>query len=1455
MKKRIIYSFIMLLWSEVLMAVAIPEMPVWQQPALLKAEESNPCRVSVGKDWEGPLIYGTVYYTNDENVDAYGIYAVDAATGRMAAVNLEGHVNANGGGIYDNGLYRFVSFNEERNAAIYYEYRVSDWTFVKSEVLPDKSNLAFDEAYDPSTGNVYGCFSDEKAQRLLFGIIDHDTHQVTAINELDMAYFGVVATPDGIVYAIASDGNLYKIDKTTGARTFVGATGIMPKYNQTAVCDLHTGRVYWLACNTIGASGIYEIDLATGKASRINSFTRGNGFTGAIIAQMPYVNDAPDSVSDWAAVFDGASTAGTVSFTMPDKTVAGAELSGKINYNLMVGTKQYASGSAAPGQKVSIDVNHDEGLTQFTVLVSNEAGYGKPHRVMEYIGYDAPEAVSDLRTEVRNGNTAVLSWKAPARGQNGGFFDASGLSYKIIRNPGGTIISSGYKKTDIEHKLSVKEYAVYRFDIIPRSHGHEGPVTSSNYIAVGPAAAVPAVFPAGEKYVAQNATSGAGWLYDAEKEAYTIGGPTSSAHDMLITPYVDIDKAYAYRLTVSAALGEGTVPARLTLKAGEKLDLSSFKAESMSSPQVSGKVKADYESYIYLPESGIYHLGLAADGVNADAALSVYSVSISRGPDAGAPAMVEDLSVAGWQGGQRKADITFRTPAKDIAGKELSALSEVIIRRNGEQIGRISGKPGVVLTFTDTDVPYSGRTEYSVTAVNAKGEGIPATASAYIGEDIPGAPENIVISETAEGLEISWDAPSAGMNGAHVTTDLLRYIIVRSDNVVVADHVSETRFVDSSDFGIRQKYVAYAICAVSEAGNGAFAYSPMFLVGAAYDLPFEEEFTNGGLDYPFWAQEPNGGGDFKLSGGSGHDGSSGLAIFKPTEPGGSNSLVSGKIRMDESTTPALAYCFDATCGAATSLEVSVRLPDGSSTIIDEVDFATLKGLSGWRRRMVDLRGFMDYPYLRIAFRITSHDGSTGSAIDQIVVSDAFANDVEAKLMVPSVMEYNQNALAYVEVINCGYEPLTEDSYTIALFKDDTKVTTVSGTKSDAFETRGYEIEFTSDIFDDTFVMYARVEYPADQNKQNNTTEEIRVRVNQSTLPVPEALTGNVDNDDMVTLSWEAPDNGKFTAVVVDDDVENYSPFAISGIGEWTMIDVDGNRTFGISDGVGGFHAYPNAIDPKSFIVFNAPESGVEIYSINGTPTKWAPHSGDQMFVSFQASGSSSDDWMISPRLSGKAQTISFWTRSVDVSAYGAETYEVLWSAGGMETSDFILVDNGQCTAPDKWTKVSYDLPEGAVYFAIRATSMGGFALMVDDISYSPADYNGMKVKGYNVYCNKVRQNSEPIAACEFRNRIFADASEYAVSAVYDAGESRPTESLRLVSSGTANVGMAGVITVCALDRSIVVKNAAGENLEIFAPDGTLYFADANIAEHASVAAARGIYIVRVGDVTVKVIVK
>ena len=149
-------------------------------------------------------------------------------------------------------------------------------------------------------------------------------------------------------------------------------------------------------------------------------------------------------------------------------------------------------------------------------------------------------------------------------------------------------------------------------------------------------------------------------------------------------------------------------------------------------------------------------------------------------------------------------------------------------------------------------------------------------------------------------------------------------------------------------------------------------------------------------------------------------------------------------------------------------------------------------------------------------------------------------------------------------------------------------------------------------------------------------------------------------------------------------------------------------------------------------------------------------------------GYENDDWLISPELSGDEQTISFYARTASTSKRN-DYIQVRYSTTGTATSDFTLLPDGEIRLENGWTRYEYTLPAGTRYFAIRNNSEEGFAVLLDDITYTIAgDAPQVTLLGYDIYCDGELLNDEPISETTFTIDGAAPGN-YWVTAVYDAG--------------------------------------------------------------------------------------
>ena len=83
------------------------------------------------------------------------------------------------------------------------------------------------------------------------GIVDYPNKTRTTIGRLGHQYVALGMTKDNVLYGVAEDGNLYKINTLTAEEKLIGATGVRlmnsehKYYYQSGEIDQKTGVFYW----------------------------------------------------------------------------------------------------------------------------------------------------------------------------------------------------------------------------------------------------------------------------------------------------------------------------------------------------------------------------------------------------------------------------------------------------------------------------------------------------------------------------------------------------------------------------------------------------------------------------------------------------------------------------------------------------------------------------------------------------------------------------------------------------------------------------------------------------------------------------------------------------------------------------------------------------------------------------------------------------------------------------------------------------------------------------------------------------------------------------------------------------------------------------------------------------------------------------------------------------------
>lgn len=106
---------------------------------------------------------------------------------------------------------------------------------------------------------------------------------------------------------------------------------------------------------------------------------------------------------------------------------------------------------------------------------------------------------------------------------------------------------------------------------------------------------------------------------------------------------------------------------------------------------------------------------------------------------------------------------------------------------------------------------------------NAAGDGVYKEFAAYVGEDLPGAPQNVTLTTHGGNAEITWAAPAEGKHGGYFDNASVKYNVVRMpDNKVVVEGTTSLRATDAVSV---QRGYSYVVTAVNKKGVGASATS------------------------------------------------------------------------------------------------------------------------------------------------------------------------------------------------------------------------------------------------------------------------------------------------------------------------------------------------------------------------------------------------------------------------------------------------------------------------------------------------------------------------------------------------------------------------------------------------------------------------------------------------------
>lgn len=1039
---------------------------------------------------------------------------------------------------------------------------------------------------------------------------------------------------------------------------------------------------------------------------------------------------------------------------------------------------------------------------------------------------DAPAAVDDLAADFADGRTqGTVSFTAPTLTYGGDPLEGT-LSYSIAAN--GSVVAKGQTEAGAKVEETVTLEDGDNTISVTAGEGLTAPWTED--FATSQGFSLFTVIDANH--------DDCSWEYAYGRVRYYAGD--RDADDWLLTPAVHLEPGLTYKIGFDFFASDDAKMEKIGVSFGQGGDPGKY--DVMLEPEEFNNTDTlTYSDIVTVGQAGDYRMAIHALSEAEQGFITVDNVYIIEGVRFTAPAAATGLTITPAAGGLLKADIAFTTPTTTYRdGQPLGELTKVEVYR-GQTLVKTFGTtaPGTQLTLTDEGMP-NGANRYRVVAYNESGAGDEAAAAAWIGIDEPLEPQNIRIRDNGTDVTVSWDAPEGneGIHGGYVDPAALKYNVYdRLGNLLVAN-IGQMSYTDrTAQLTGQQSLLYYYVSATSAGGEGYADASARMVAGTPYQLPFSCSFANGGLENRLWWLEGKGRGSWVVTYMDAQDGDGGSAFFAADAAGDQGYLNSGRISLSGAQHPGLVFYYDAKPGSNVRLDVMACAVTDDDQLLRTIDYSTLEGESGWRREYVDLTPLKDARYVILKFRATSYDTQTSVAIDNIQVRDVMSNDLAATLQAPVVLRLGAANNIAVGVENQG--SMLATAFTARLMADGQQVASADGTQLGVGQSQTFSFSYVPGVVTEGDVeLQAVVDYEADENMANNASAAVSVRTQKPDYPVATDLAATATAG-CVALSWTAPE---LPSADVTDDFESYTPWIFDGIGQWTVYDGDKAGTMQYSD-----IWVPNAGKEFAFEVFNNTDEEFE----TETRRKFLrAHSGVQYLCQFDPSpsyGKASDDWLISPLLSGEAQTVRFFAKSL--AGNYPETFEVLCSDTDTQPQSFTCIE----TFPNVkgglvWNEYNVALPEGTKHFAVHVTTYDGLGFQIDDISYRQAS---LVIEGYNVY--RDGQLVGHTADTTFTDCNVADGEHvYQVSVVYSVGESLLSEETQVACAIRLADGT--VTTVAPGQGCIMVRGAQGHAVSIFTPDGRRV-ATAEGSALTRVPVSTGVYIVKVGRQTVNISVR
>lgn len=978
-----------------------------------------------------------------------------------------------------------------------------------------------------------------------------------------------------------------------------------------------------------------------------------------------------------------------------------------------------------------------------------------------------------------------------------------------------------------------------------------------------------------DKFVTENPDGGNKWYWSngTLRSPRSYDGPNNA---WVIFPAMRLEGGKGYRLTLKATRAGTNSVETFNIKLGTAQNAAACSimvADAVTLPESQDlKDTVAVDAIMSVETSGIYYMAIQWTSPENNKYVYFDNITVSAPQDMGMPKEVTYMSVLAGENGAHKATVRFRTPSKDLKGTALTSLAKADIYRNGTLIKTVDNPPLNKFVTYEDEVPQAGDYTYMVTVSNDKGTSKPVEKSAYIGVDYPAAISDVTITETATygTVNVAWTAPAADVNGKPLDPQKVHY--------EVRHNVSSYPLIGTTDPGVTnvkikvmdpnttQIFLSVIVVPVTERGATTGTASALIPVGSPYVIPYQDSFGTAG-NHSMAVRNISGTGQWRGFADDDNltdaDGTGGYLGYAAQNQGATGLFHSARINLADAQNPEFTVYVYEICSDP-SQESSLNRNEIQMVVCEEGSDQWVTVKSGtvhelvnnprhWGRVRADLTPYKGKKIMVGLIAKSTH--YPGTFFDQLRVAETAAHDLRAaQAEVTRTAMAGQPATVGVWVENCGATAVNGSDFQVELYRNDETAPyrVIPGRDLTPCQCSLFSHEFTADpTYAGTTTYRAKVVYDADAVPDNNTTAAAQQSIYvDNSMPAPTGLLTSLTPKEKASLKWTRPSLTEIPQTTMER-FSDLTPFV------YTDKRTDNGWYFTEADGL------PHVNIPGCDIPNLAPGTVVGWFCVDernpyvqASTGNLRAHSPNNFMVAMStiSAGPSpkADDWMISPLLSGRGQTISFYAKAA---ASMEETLEMLYTDNSdpKNTSAYKSAGRTTLNKGGLWEPRSFDVPAGTTYFALRYVSPAAhYMIHVDDVQYEPWRDTPIDVVGFNVYRDSVRITPTPLTEPSFIDtQAPAGKHIYNVTALYNNGFESPL-SMPATITTSAQVPTDTPVNVYVREGMLCVDQSTGRT-EVYDVTGICLFTGTD--SRIRLQLPSGIYLIRTGGKTWKIILR